>query len=99
MSELLLTCVVSLQPYPPSDVNSTLPPVASFHRSANTSTSFVTTSHTPPLNTSEGLMGHRGTTGGGSQTGDALGKALASVSWKADAAHPPGARQACARWS
>ncbi|XP_041037603.1 transcription factor 12-like isoform X2 [Carcharodon carcharias] len=66
-------------PYPPSEVSSTLPPVASFHRSGNTSTPFVTSSHTPPLNTSENLMGNRGTTAGGSQTGDALGKALASI--------------------
>ncbi|XP_067832071.1 transcription factor 12-like isoform X1 [Heptranchias perlo] len=66
-------------PYSPSDVNATLPPVASFHRSSSSSTPFVTSSHTPPLNTSESLMGSRGTTAGSSQTGDALGKALASI--------------------
>uniref|UniRef100_UPI00398E5121 transcription factor 12-like isoform X2 n=1 Tax=Pristiophorus japonicus TaxID=55135 RepID=UPI00398E5121 len=66
-------------PYPPSDVTATLPPVASFHRSSSSSTQFVTSSHTPPLTTSESLMGSRGTTAGSSQTGDALGKALASI--------------------
>ncbi|XP_078064913.1 transcription factor 12-like, partial [Mustelus asterias] len=77
-------------PYPPSEVNSTLPPVASFHRNGSSSTSFVTSSHTPPLNTSEGLMGHRGSTAGSSQTGDALGKALASVSCKKTRLRPEG---------
>ncbi|XP_051901791.1 transcription factor 12-like isoform X1 [Pristis pectinata] len=66
-------------PYSPAEVNATLPPVASFHRSSTSSTPFATSSHTPPLNSSESLMGSRGTTAGSSQTGDALGKALASI--------------------
>ncbi|XP_069796281.1 transcription factor 12-like isoform X2 [Narcine bancroftii] len=66
-------------PYTPAEVNASLPPVASFHRSTTSSSPFTTSSHTPPLNGSESLMGSRGTTAGGSQTGDALGKALASI--------------------
>ncbi|XP_048476320.1 transcription factor 12-like isoform X2 [Rhincodon typus] len=66
-------------PYPPSEGNTTVPPVASLHRSANSSTAFVTSSHTPPLNTSDTLMGGRVSVAGSSQTGDALGKALASI--------------------
>ncbi|CAG5855675.1 unnamed protein product [Menidia menidia] len=63
------------------DINASLPPMSSFHRS-NTSTSpFVTAAHTPSVNSTDGVMAaaNRGTTAGGSQTGDALGKALASI--------------------
>ncbi|XP_028298991.1 transcription factor 12 isoform X1 [Gouania willdenowi] len=63
------------------DINASLPPMSSFHRS-NTSTSpFVTATHTPSVNSADGVMAaaNRGNAGGGSQTGDALGKALASI--------------------
>ncbi|XP_041844663.1 transcription factor 12 isoform X6 [Melanotaenia boesemani] len=62
------------------DINASLPPMSSFHRS-NTSTSpFVTAAHTPSVNSADGVMvaANRGTAGS-SQTGDALGKALASI--------------------
>ncbi|XP_033839992.1 transcription factor 12 isoform X3 [Periophthalmus magnuspinnatus] len=63
------------------DINSSLPPMSSFHRS-NTSTSpFVTTAHTPSVNTADAVIAaaNRGNASGSSQTGDALGKALASI--------------------
>ncbi|KAF7665335.1 hypothetical protein LDENG_00146800 [Lucifuga dentata] len=63
------------------DINASLPPMSSFHRS-NTSTSpFVTAAHTPSVNTGDGVMAatNRGNATGSSQTGDALGKALASI--------------------
>ncbi|XP_071344456.1 transcription factor 12 isoform X2 [Trachinotus anak] len=63
------------------DVNASLPPMSSFHRS-NTSTSpFVTAAHTSSVNTADGVMvaANRGNATGSSQTGDALGKALASI--------------------
>ncbi|XP_074474673.1 transcription factor 12 isoform X2 [Sebastes fasciatus] len=63
------------------DINASLPPMSSFHRS-NTSTSpFVSAAHTPSINTSDGVMAaaNRGNATGSSQTGDALGKALASI--------------------
>ncbi|XP_051557335.1 transcription factor 12-like isoform X4 [Myxocyprinus asiaticus] len=65
----------------PTDINASLPPMSSFHRSSANTSPFVTTSHTPPVNTAEGVMAaaSRGNTTGNSQTGDALGKALASI--------------------
>ncbi|XP_026234175.1 transcription factor 12 isoform X2 [Anabas testudineus] len=63
------------------DINASLPPMSSFHRS-NTSTSpFVTAAHTPSVNTADAVMAaaNRGNATGSSQTGDALGKALASI--------------------
>ncbi|KAM9408949.1 transcription factor 12 isoform 2-T2 [Pholidichthys leucotaenia] len=63
------------------DINASLPPMSSFHRS-NTSTSpFVTAAHTPSVNSADGVMAaaNRGNATGSSQTGDALGKALASI--------------------
>ncbi|XP_072320960.1 transcription factor 12 isoform X2 [Eucyclogobius newberryi] len=63
------------------DINSSLPPMSSFHRS-NTSTSpFATATHTPSVNTADAVIAaaNRGNTTGSSQTGDALGKALASI--------------------
>ncbi|MEQ2305687.1 Transcription factor 12 [Ameca splendens] len=63
------------------DINASLPPMSSFHRS-NTSTSpFVNAAHTSSVNSADGVMvaANRGTTTGSSQTGDALGKALASI--------------------
>ncbi|XP_017313769.1 transcription factor 12 isoform X2 [Ictalurus punctatus] len=65
----------------PTDINASLPPMSSFHRSTASSSPFVTASHTPPVNTTEGVMAaaNRGNATGSSQTGDALGKALASI--------------------
>lgn len=63
------------------DINASLPPMSSFHRS-NTSTSpFVTPAHNSSVTTADGVMAapNRGTATGSSQTGDALGKALASI--------------------
>ncbi|XP_070761442.1 transcription factor 12 [Enoplosus armatus] len=66
------------------DINASLPPMSSFHRS-NTSTPFVSAAHTSSANTADGVMGtfssaaNRGNATGSSQTGDALGKALASI--------------------
>lgn len=63
------------------DINASLPPMSSFHRS-NTSTSpFVTAAHTTSVNSAEAVIAaaNRGNATGSSQTGDALGKALASI--------------------
>ncbi|XP_051896290.1 transcription factor 12 isoform X2 [Pristis pectinata] len=62
----------------PTDINPSLPPMSSFHR-GSTSSHYVAASHTPPINGSENLLGNRGNAAGGAQTGDALGKALASI--------------------
>ncbi|XP_066036763.1 transcription factor 4 isoform X9 [Chamaea fasciata] len=60
-------------PYPShssAELSSGLPPMSSFHRNSN---------FTPPANGSENILATRGSgAGGSSQTGDALGKALAS---------------------
>uniref|UniRef100_A0A3P9LZ00 Transcription factor 12 n=1 Tax=Oryzias latipes TaxID=8090 RepID=A0A3P9LZ00_ORYLA len=63
------------------DINPSLPPMSSFHRSNNSTSPFVTTAHTPSVNSADGVMAaaNRGATTGSSQTGDALGKALASI--------------------
>ncbi|XP_029314260.1 transcription factor 12 isoform X2 [Cottoperca gobio] len=63
------------------DINASLPPMSSFHRSNNSTSPFVTAAHTPSVNTADGVMAvaNRGNTTGGTQTGDALGKALASI--------------------
>ncbi|XP_072527875.1 transcription factor 12 isoform X2 [Salminus brasiliensis] len=68
-------------PVSPTDINSSLPPMSSFHRSTASSSPFVNASHTPPVNNTEGVMAsaNRGNATGSSQTGDALGKALASI--------------------
>ncbi|XP_077326264.1 transcription factor 12 isoform X5 [Lithobates pipiens] len=68
-------------PVSPTDINASLPPMSSFHRASTTSTSYVASSHTPPINGTDNLMGtgSRGSAAGSSQTGDALGKALASI--------------------
>ncbi|KAJ8272386.1 hypothetical protein COCON_G00112450 [Conger conger] len=63
----------------PTDIGASLPPMSSFHRASGASP-FANASHTPPISTTESIMaGNRGNTAGGSQTGDALGKALASI--------------------
>lgn len=68
-------------PVSPTDLNASLPPMSSFHRGGTTSSSYVASSHTPPINGSDNLLGtgSRGNAAGSSQTGDALGKALASI--------------------
>ncbi|XP_064258490.1 LOW QUALITY PROTEIN: transcription factor 4-like [Passer domesticus] len=57
-----------------AELSSALPPMSSFHRGSNAFGS----SCTPPANGAEPLLA-RGAAGGSSQTGDALGKALASI--------------------
>ncbi|XP_060092133.1 transcription factor 4 isoform X11 [Heteronotia binoei] len=62
-----------------SDINSSLPPMSTFHRSGTTH--YNTSSCTPPANGTDSIMANRGSgAAGSSQTGDALGKALASQS-------------------
>ncbi|KAG9352197.1 hypothetical protein JZ751_020610 [Albula glossodonta] len=65
----------------PSDISASLPPMSSFHRSSTSASPFVTASHTPPVNATESILaaGNRGNATGGSQTGDALREALASI--------------------
>ncbi|XP_039626176.1 transcription factor 12 isoform X2 [Polypterus senegalus] len=63
----------------PSDINGSLPPMSSFHRSSSNTSPYVAASHTPPVNGSDNILGNRGNPAGSSQTGDALGKALASI--------------------
>ncbi|XP_015264673.1 PREDICTED: transcription factor 12 isoform X2 [Gekko japonicus] len=65
----------------PTDLNTSLPPMSSFHRGSASSSSYAAASHTPPVNGSESstILVNRGNAAGGSQTGDALGKALASI--------------------
>ncbi|MEE6457880.1 hypothetical protein FKM82_000082 [Ascaphus truei] len=62
-----------------TDINSSLPPMSTFHRSGG-SNHYSTSSCTPPANGTESIMTNRGSgAAGSSQTGDALGKALASI--------------------
>ncbi|KAJ6655152.1 hypothetical protein lerEdw1_005630, partial [Lerista edwardsae] len=56
------------------EVNGGLPSVSGF---SSASTQYGVSSHTPPIGGTETVMGNRGTTAGSS--GDALGKALASI--------------------
>ncbi|XP_031755537.1 transcription factor 4 isoform X6 [Xenopus tropicalis] len=61
-----------------TDINSSLPPMSTFHRSGTNH--YSTSSCTPPANGTESIMTNRGSAAtGSSQTGDALGKALASI--------------------
>ncbi|KAM6475675.1 transcription factor 4 isoform 8-T14 [Liasis olivaceus] len=61
-----------------ADINSSLPPMSTFHRSGTTH--YSASSCTPPANGTESIMANRGSgAAGSSQTGDALGKALASI--------------------
>ncbi|XP_039177944.1 transcription factor 4 isoform X9 [Crotalus tigris] len=61
-----------------ADINSSLPPMSTFHRSGTTH--YSASSCTPPANGTESIMANRGSGAtGSSQTGDALGKALASI--------------------
>lgn len=63
----------------PTDISTSLPPMSSFHRGSTSSSPYVAASHTPPINGSDSILGARGNAAGSSQTGDALGKALASL--------------------
>ncbi|XP_062998900.1 transcription factor 12 isoform X3 [Elgaria multicarinata webbii] len=65
----------------PTDISASLPPMSSFHRGSTSSSSYATASHTPPVNGSDNnnILVNRGNAAGSSQTGDALGKALASI--------------------
>uniref|UniRef100_A0A8C5XJE1 Transcription factor 4 n=1 Tax=Microcebus murinus TaxID=30608 RepID=A0A8C5XJE1_MICMU len=61
-----------------ADINSSLPPMSTFHRSGTNH--YSTSSCTPPANGTDSIMANRGSgAAGSSQTGDALGKALASI--------------------
>ncbi|XP_053909928.1 transcription factor 4 isoform X11 [Cuculus canorus] len=60
-----------------ADINSSLPPMSTFHRGG--SAHYSAASCTPPANGTDAIMGGRGGGAGASQTGDALGKALASI--------------------
>ncbi|XP_077792600.1 transcription factor 4 isoform X11 [Podarcis muralis] len=61
-----------------ADINSSLPPMSTFHRSGTTH--YSASSCTPPANGTDSIMANRGSgAAGSSQTGDALGKALASI--------------------
>ncbi|NWQ83096.1 ITF2 factor, partial [Columbina picui] len=61
-----------------ADINSSLPPMSTFHRSGTNH--YSTSSCTPPANGTDSIMATRGSgAAGSSQTGDALGKALASI--------------------
>ncbi|XP_054665138.1 transcription factor 4 isoform X12 [Grus americana] len=62
-----------------ADITSSLPPMSTFHRSGTNH--YSTSSCTPPANGTDSIMANRGSgAAGSSQTGDALGKALASQS-------------------
>ncbi|KAJ7308226.1 hypothetical protein JRQ81_008747 [Phrynocephalus forsythii] len=58
----------------PGEVNGGLPSVSGF---SSASTQYGVSSHTPPIGGTETVMGNRGT--GAGSSGDALGKALASI--------------------
>ncbi|XP_068107418.1 transcription factor 4 isoform X13 [Hyperolius riggenbachi] len=61
-----------------TDINSSLPPMSTFHRSSTNH--YNASSCTPPANGTDSIMSNRGSVPtGSSQTGDALGKALASI--------------------
>ncbi|XP_044790773.1 transcription factor 4 isoform X7 [Bubalus bubalis] len=61
-----------------ADINSSLPPMSTFHRSGTNH--YSSSSCTPPANGTDSIMANRGSgAAGSSQTGDALGKALASI--------------------
>ncbi|XP_069075969.1 transcription factor 4 isoform X25 [Pleurodeles waltl] len=61
-----------------TDINSSLPPMSTFHRTGTNH--YNASSCTPPANGTDSILANRGSgTTGSSQTGDALGKALASI--------------------
>ncbi|XP_077569356.1 transcription factor 12 isoform X2 [Stigmatopora nigra] len=63
------------------NINASLPPMSSFHRSSTATSPFVSAAHNPSVNNADGVLAaaNRGNATGSSQTGDALGKALASI--------------------
>uniref|UniRef100_A0A4W5LWQ5 Transcription factor 12 n=1 Tax=Hucho hucho TaxID=62062 RepID=A0A4W5LWQ5_9TELE len=63
-----------------ADINPSLPPMSSFHRSSG-SNQYSTASCTATTNGTDSVMANRAQSGAptSSQTGDALGKALASI--------------------
>ncbi|XP_030622875.1 transcription factor 4 isoform X1 [Chanos chanos] len=63
-----------------ADINPSLPPMSSFHRSSGTN-HYSAASCTATTNGTDSVMANRAPSGAGSssQTGDALGKALASI--------------------
>ncbi|XP_026565282.1 transcription factor 12 isoform X4 [Pseudonaja textilis] len=71
----------SFPPHSASPTDGSLPPMSSFHRGSSSNSLYAAAaSHTPPVNRSEtSLLVDRGNPAGSSQTGDALGKALASI--------------------
>ncbi|KFQ46508.1 Transcription factor E2-alpha, partial [Nestor notabilis] len=64
----------SSSPLPPGEVTGGPPSVSGV---SSASTPYGVSSHTPPISGTDSMMGNRGTTAGSS--GDALGKALASI--------------------
>uniref|UniRef100_A0A7N8WWN8 Transcription factor 4 n=1 Tax=Mastacembelus armatus TaxID=205130 RepID=A0A7N8WWN8_9TELE len=67
-----------------ADISSSLPPMSSFHRGAGSgggANHYSTASCTAPTNGTDSIMANRAQSGAASssQTGDALGKALASI--------------------
>ncbi|XP_040276970.1 transcription factor 4 isoform X6 [Bufo bufo] len=69
---------LSYQSHSSTDINSSLPPMSTFHRSSTNH--YNASSCTPPANGTESIMSNRSSgPAGSSQTGDALGKALASI--------------------
>ncbi|XP_037122281.1 transcription factor 4-like isoform X8 [Syngnathus acus] len=66
-----------------ADINSSLPPMSSFHRGAGSGANHYSTAScsTAPTNGTDSIMANRAQSGAtsSSQTGDALGKALASI--------------------
>ncbi|XP_044132301.1 transcription factor 4 isoform X5 [Bufo gargarizans] len=69
---------LSYQSHSSTDINSSLPPMSTFHRSSTNH--YNASSCTPPANGTESIMTNRSSgPSGSSQTGDALGKALASI--------------------
>ncbi|XP_026775448.3 transcription factor 12-like isoform X3 [Pangasianodon hypophthalmus] len=63
----------------PPEVSKCLPPMSSFHRGSGSASLFVSSPHTTHASFTDRPMGGQGNTVGGSHTGDALGKALASI--------------------
>uniref|UniRef100_A0A8C0IF66 Transcription factor 4 n=1 Tax=Bubo bubo TaxID=30461 RepID=A0A8C0IF66_BUBBB len=75
---LYFSLYVSYPSHSSADINSSLPPMSTFHRSGTNH--YSASSCTPPANGTDSIMANRGSgAAGSSQTGDALGKALASV--------------------
>uniref|UniRef100_A0A8C0FC23 Transcription factor 4 n=1 Tax=Bubo bubo TaxID=30461 RepID=A0A8C0FC23_BUBBB len=101
---LYFSLYVSYPSHSSADINSSLPPMSTFHRSGTNH--YSASSCTPPANGTDSIMANRGSgAAGSSQTGDALGKALASVRkyllWntRLPFSNPPRHRSGTAVWS